>query len=108
MILVPGTDLSRRETALMEADYLAQLPLGARPGSRAWVRQALRLRVAQGPKDSALITDITLRRHYLGRRPTPPRTLILSYLAELEGVTPGPAGAAGMVTIAPPTPIGDR
>ena len=100
MILCPGSDLSRRETALQRTAYLAQLPLEARPGSRAWVRQALRLRVAERTADRALVADVVRRRHYLGRWPAPPRTLILSYLADLAGVEAGAAGAAGMVMIA--------
>lgn len=100
MILCPGSDLSRRETALLRTTYLAQLPLEARPGSRAWVRQALRLRVAERTADRALVADVVRRRHYLGRWPAPPRTLLLSYLADLAGVEAGPAGAAGMVMIA--------
>lgn len=101
MILeAPGTDLSRRETALVRTAYLAQLPLDARPGSRAWVRQSLRLRVAESTPDRSLVADVVRRRHYLGRWPVPPRTLILSYLADLAGVEAGPAGAAGMVMVA--------
>lgn len=37
---------------------------------------------------------------YLGRWPVPPRTLILSYLADLAGVEAGPAGAAAVVMVA--------
>lgn len=100
MILVPGSDLSRRDTALLKASYLAQLPLDARPGSRAWVRQSLRLRVAESARDRALYSRIVRERHYLGRWPVPPQTLLLSYLADLAGVEAGPAGAAGMVMVA--------
>ncbi len=93
-------DLSREDTTLRKASYLAQMPLGARPGSRAWVHGALRLRVAESTKDRALVADVVKRRHYLGRWPARPRTLILSYLADLAGIAPGPAGAAGLVMIA--------
>lgn len=85
---------------MRKVNYLAQLPLGARPGSRAWVHSALRLRVAESTKDRALVADVVKRRHYLGRWPARPRTLILSYLADLAGIAPGPAGAAGLVMVA--------
>lgn len=99
-ILVPGSDLSREDTTWIKAAYLAQLPLDARPGSRAWIRQSLRLRVAESTSDRRLVADVVRRRHYLQRWPVPPKTLILSYLADLAGVEAGPAGAAGMVMIA--------
>lgn len=101
MILeAPGTDLSREDTTRIKASYLAQLPLDARPGSRAWVRQSLRLRVAESTPDRRLVADVVRRRHYLQRWPVPPKTLILSYLATLAGVEAGPAGTGGMVMIA--------
>ena len=49
---------------------------------------ALRLRVAESTKDRALVADVVKRRHYLGRWPARPRTLILSYLADLAGIAP--------------------
>lgn len=94
------SDLSRRDTTHAKAFYLGQLPLEARPGARAWVRHALRLRVVEARRDRDLVGDIVRERHLLRAWPVPPRTLILSYLAGLEGVTPGPAGAAAMVMVA--------
>ena len=93
-------DYSRQDTTHLKTKYLAQLPLGARPGARGWVHQALRLRIAESTADRALVADVVKRRHYLLRWPCPPRTLILSYLADLAGVGAGPAGAAGLVMIA--------
>lgn len=91
---------SRRDTTLAKASYLEQLPLGAELGRRAWVHRALRIRVADSTQDRSLVRQVLLERHYLGRWPAPPRTLILSLLAELAGCDPGPAGAAAVCTIA--------
>lgn len=33
--------VSRRDTTHLKLAYLAQLPLDAKPGARAWVRRAL-------------------------------------------------------------------
>lgn len=93
--LAIGQDSSRRDTTLRKTAYLgAQLPLGV--GTQAWTRHALTLRVAETASDRALAADIIRRRHYLGRWPTPPRTLILTYLAGLAGYS----GAAALVTVA--------
>jgi len=93
-------EVSRRDTTLVKLAYLAQLPFGAHLGARGWVHRALRLRVAESAQDRHLAADIVRRRHYAGRWPCPPRTLILTYLADLEGIEPGPAGAAGLVMVA--------
>lgn len=103
VIMVPGApdnDLSRRDTTAEKVRYLAQLPLDARPGSRGWVRQSLRIRVAESSRDRSLVAQIVRRRHYLCRWPVRPKTLILSYVADLSGVEPGPAGCAAMIMIA--------
>lgn len=89
---------SREDTTHRKVAYLAQLPLGAAPGSRAWVRQSLRIRVAEGRRDSAEVGQIVREAHYLRRWPCPPRTLILSYLADLGG---GGAAALAMVALLP-------
>jgi len=87
-------DTSRRDTTLKKAAHFGeQLPLGV--GSRSWVHRALRLEVAETRPQRALVATIIRERHYLGRWPVPPRTLMLSYLADLGG-----AGAAAMATIA--------
>ncbi|HNB04293.1 MAG TPA: hypothetical protein PKV97_00045 [Thauera aminoaromatica] len=95
-------DGSRRDTTREKVSYLAgaQLGLDARPGSRAWVRRGLHLRVAENRRDRALCAEIVKRRHYLGRWPAPIKTLILSYLADLAGAGPGTAGAAALVMVA--------
>ncbi len=90
-------DTSRQDTTLKKFAYLAQLPLGAPLGSQAWVRQALQLRVAERTTDRKLAADIIRRRHYLGRWPVPPRTLMLSYLAGMRGCS---GDAAALVTVA--------
>lgn len=103
MILLPATDrdLSRRDTTREKLAYLAgaQLPLGAELGRRAWVHRAMRVRVVESRRDRDVAAAIVKRRHYLARWPVPPKTLVLSYLADLEGVEPGPAAAAGLVMV---------
>jgi len=95
-----GADVSRQDTTLLKTSYLHQLPLGAEPGRRGWVHRALRLRVADSRSDRTLVRQVLLERHYLGRWPVPPKTLMLSLLADLDGCDPGPAGAAGVCTLA--------
>lgn len=107
---LPGhPQTSRRDTTLERASYLAgQLPLqnGPRPGQRGYLRQALQLRIASGSADQAIVRDVLTRRHYLAaemkrkgrRRPFPPMTLLLHYLADLLGFE-RPGEAAGLVTI---------
>lgn len=101
-MMLGASDLSRQDTTLWKARYLAaQLPLDARLGSRPWVHRALQLRVAEMRQDRALVARIVRGRHYLGRWPCPPRTLILSYLADLAGVRQvGGAGAAACAMVA--------
>lgn len=96
-------DVSRQDTTLIKLAYLAQMPMDAQPGRRAWVRKSLELRVADRRRDRDLVADIAKHRHYLGRWPAKPKTLVLSYLGDLRGVTPGEAGAAvcAMVTLQP-------
>lgn len=91
---------SQRDTTARKVVYLGQLALGAQPGSAGWVRRALRLRVAESRGDRALAAAIVRERHYLQRRVGRPRTLILSYLADLDGAGAGSAGAAGLVQVA--------
>lgn len=101
-VQLPQHDGSRRDTTLEKAHYLAgsQLTMEARPGSRAWVRHGLRLRVAEQRSDRALCATIVRRRHYLARWPVPVKTLFISYLGDLAGAGPGTAGAAAFVMIA--------
>lgn len=87
---------SRRNTSHVKATHLAQLPLGADLGRRSWVHRNLSLRIAESRQDRALVSEIVMRRHYLKRRATPPRVLVLSYLASLRGEG---AAAMAMVTL---------
>lgn len=59
------------------------------------MRDNLSLRIAESRQDIREVSDILLHRHYLRRRATPPRTLVLSYLASLSG-----SGACAMVQVA--------
>lgn len=92
-------DTSREDTTHKKVAYLAQFQLGAQPGSRAWVRQSLRLRVAESTRDRTAVAKIVRHSHYLRRWPAPPRTLILSYLADL-GEGSGPAAVAVVALLA--------
>ena len=95
----PDQGLSRRDTSARKVAYLQpQLPLGV--GRAAWTRRVLHLRVAESRADRGLVATVVRERHYLQAWPTRPRTLILSYLADLVGVERGPAGAAGMAMVA--------
>lgn len=100
--LQPDLGTSRRDTTRVKVCYLDQVPLdfGVRLGFRSWVHRALRLRVAERRRDRDLTAAIVRRRHYLARWDVPPQTLILSYLADLDGLGPGQAGAAAMVRVA--------
>jgi hypothetical protein len=93
-------EVSRQRTTRLRLDYIAALPLGAEPGRRSWTYRALRVRIAESAADRALAADVVKRRHYLGRWPARPKTLILSYLADLDGVERGPAGCAALVMFA--------
>ncbi len=97
----PASDASRRDTTLAAVRYVLQLPLVAQPGARGWVHRAMRLRVVESRPDRDVAAWVVKRLHYLGRWPVPPRTLVLSYLAELDGViADAAAGAAGLVMVA--------
>jgi len=61
----------------------------------------MRLRVAESRNDRALVAHVVKRRHYLGRWPVPPKKLVLSYVADLDGVVADSGtGAAGIVMVA--------
>lgn len=91
---------SQRDTTARKVVYLGQLSLGAQPGRAGWVRRALRLRVVERRKDRDLCSLILRQRHYLQSNRMRPRTLVLSYLADLDGAGAGSAGAAGLVQVA--------
>ena len=104
MISSPCLDTSREDTTLRRGLYLldAQYEIVVSPawGIRSWVHRALELRIAESRADAALLTDIWLSRHYLGRRATRPRVKVLSWIGNLRGITPGDAGAAVAVAVA--------
>lgn len=94
--MLTEVDVSRRDTTLVKsAALIGQLPLGIDPGRRGWVHRMMRLRIAESRRDRAAAADIIRRRHYAARWPCPPRTLLLSYLAEL-----GTERTAGLATVA--------
>lgn len=94
-------DTSRRDTTHTFSPYVLSLMLDARPGSRGWVKRALQLRVAEKRGERDVAADIVKRRHYLRKWPVRPRTLVLSYLADLDGVVRRhTTGAAGLVMVA--------
>lgn len=93
-------DVSRRDTTPVKAAYLGQLALGARPGSRAWVRHGLHVRVAATRAERHLAAHIVRERHYLQAWPVRPKTKFLTYLAALDGAEGGNAGAAAMAMVA--------
>ncbi len=94
-MLVSDVAVSRRDTTLDKARALGQLPLSFHPGRRSWVHSALYLRIAESRRDRGLVAEIVRQRHYAASWPCRPRTLILSYLADL-----GNGAAAGMVMVA--------
>ena len=99
--MMPSHEVSREDTTKEKAFYLAgQLGLEARPGTRAWVRHGLQLRVAESRADRHAAAVIVRWRHYKAAWPVPPKTLCLTYLADLAGVAAGDAGAAGLVMVA--------
>lgn len=93
--IIGAADLSRRDTSHERAYHLSQLSLGASLGSRGWVHRNLTIRIAESRADRAEVADVVKRRHYLRRWPAPPRTLLLSYIADLGG-----EGAAAITTVA--------
>jgi hypothetical protein len=80
-------DASQRDTTLRKSVCLAQLPLGAQLGRRAWVHRELRVRVAEHERERRYAAGIVRRHHYLGRWAVRPRTKILWYVADLATAT---------------------
>lgn len=96
--------VSRRDTTIVKARYLVQLPtwFQARDVER-WAIEKMRIRVVENERggvyntrDVKTYSGIVRDRHYLRRWPVKPETKVLAYLADFDGVNPGPAGAAGM------------
>ena len=78
-------DTSREDTTRCKVSHLTQMPLGACPGSRKWVNEALRLFVADSTEERHLVALICKRRHYAERWPVRPRSKYLGYLGTLGG-----------------------
>lgn len=99
---------SRQDTTRRKVLYLAsaQLDIFAAPGSGRWVRHGLEMRVAESREDKNRGARIVRELHYLPDWPVRPKTLFLTYLAELRGVTRAPdaaeqaAPAAGLIMVA--------
>jgi hypothetical protein len=70
------------------------------PMTRGQVHRRLALRVAEGRSDISMINRVWMERHYLRRRPVPPRVKVLHIIGDVAGVDPGAAGCACAVTIA--------
>lgn len=79
----------------------AQLDMvSVQPMKRGDVHRLLRLRVAESRQDISAVNRVWLERHYLRRRPVPPRVKVLHVLGALQGIDTGDAGCACAVTIA--------
>lgn len=99
--------LSRVRTTLQTSAYLQQYPMWwQNRDKQRWAVTATRIRVvANDPgdynkRDVAIYSRIVREHHYLGRWPVKQGCKILAYLADLDGIRPGRAGAAGMAMFA--------
>lgn len=70
------------------------------PMKRGHVHRRLALRVAEAPRDVTMINRVWMERHYLRRRPVPPRVKVLHIVGDIAGVDPGSAGCSVAVTVA--------
>ena len=70
------------------------------PMTRGDVHRRLALRVAESRRDVAAVNRVWTERHYLRRRPVPPRVKVLHIMGSLHGVDTGDAGCACAVTVA--------
>lgn len=95
MIYTPDT--SRQHTTHLPPQL--ELAPAHSPLTRAEVHRCLELRVARDA-DASMARHIWMHRHYLTRWPVGPRTMLLTYVGDLRGVDPGPAGCAVAVAIA--------
>lgn len=101
---IPWHRVSRVDTTLSKTRYMVQVPMWfhARDVQR-WATERMRIRAVENDKDGQYnardvktYSSIVRQRHYLKRWPVKPETKVLAYLADIDGVSPGPAGAAGM------------
>jgi hypothetical protein len=70
------------------------------PMTRGDVHRRLMLRVAESRRDVAAVNRVWMERHYLRRRPVPPKVKVLHIMGALQGVDAGDAGCACAVTVA--------
>jgi hypothetical protein len=70
------------------------------PMTRGQVHRRLALRVAEGRSDISMINRVWVERHYLRRRPVPPRVKVLHIIGDVAGVDAGSAGCSVAVTVA--------
>jgi hypothetical protein len=94
---VAQNEVSRQDTTHLKVAHLHQQSLVGEPpaGTRRWVHRNLSIRIAESRRDRNLVADIIRTRHYLRTWPAKPRTLLLSYVADLGG-----QGAAAMAMVA--------
>lgn len=99
MITQSWTDL---DTARVITSWApAQMELtSVKPMTRGAVHRKLELRIAESRVDVAAVNKVWLERHYLRRRPVPPRVKVLHVMGNLRGVDCGSAGCAVAVTVA--------
>lgn len=108
MSLNGSLSVARVYTSLAAGRYLSQIPLWWQSRDKArWALESMRIRIVANDKGSSYhsrdvetYSRIVRSYHYLGRWPVRKGSKILAYLVDLEGIQPGPAGAAGMVMIA--------
>lgn len=90
------SEVSRQDTTYAKSAHLSQQSLLGEPpaGTRGWTHRNLQLRIAESRQDRSEVANIIKMRHYLRTWPAKPKTLLLSYLADLGG-----QGAAAMVMV---------
>jgi hypothetical protein len=94
------TDLDTSRVVTSWPPAQMELASAIKPMTRGQVHRALSLRVAECPADVAMVGKIWLERHYLRRRPVPPKVKVLHVVGALAGVDSGAAGCSCAVTIA--------
>lgn len=77
-----------------------EMASSVKPMTRGQVHRRLSLRVAEVSRDITLVNRVWMERHYLRRRPVPPRVKVLHIVGDVSGVDPGAAGCSVAVTVA--------
>lgn len=93
-----NVDASRVFTSWAPAQM--EMTSGIKPMTRGQVHRRLTLRIAEASRDITLVNRVWLERHYLRRRPVPPRVKVLHIVGDVAGVDPGAAGCSLAVTVA--------